>query len=254
MAKKEKAKTAAALAQERRGNNVKSPKKAIDAVNKQIRKIKDPVYRINRMLKSKQLSRKKRKELNETLSTYKMIIEEEVQSLREERADYKTLKRSFEKSKKAKNKLKREIAKIDKDLYKADEEGDYKAFQSLMYKKINRLQKLDEIKENAGYPVTKVDPSKHMIEDEIDDSGYSEDPANPYPIWSAIKKLDSDILSGKFLYFVIDGKRIKHIHENMIRSEAAAFWNTIQSRVSSTPYVLRFVNNKTKSVKYKSYY
>lgn len=231
---------------------IKSPKRELKGLRKEIAQLNQPLYNLNRKIKeapSKYYAakyRKQKRELEEFLKPH-------VDSLKAQRKDFVSLEKGYDNLRKEKQSIRSKLTALDKKITKAEETKNWKELEKLTYQKINLEGQIDNISGLLGATIDKPDVTGYEIEKEADKAGYKEDPANPYTIWQAIRQLEIDRESGKWDYFVINGKRISAENEITLAIEAADFWSSLKVAGAGTPYVLRYLNVPKKTVKYVAY-
>lgn len=230
---------------------VKSPKKQLDQTRKAIRKIKAPIYSINRKIKnapSAYYARKYKKEKK----AYEASIKSNLSGLIDKRSDLTKKYKHFEKNQAARSSKKRQISSLEKKIRDAIDNKDIKSAEKLRYLLIKNLRELDKLHKEMGVELEEYNEDEIIEEEQDGGPGFEIDPFSPYAVWEAIKKLHEDLANGEFKYFIVNGKRFSAENEDEILVEGSEFWVVIKKRKGGTPLVNRFVNFKTKTVKYKS--
>lgn len=229
---------------------IKSPKKELDQARKSIRKIKSPIYSLNKKIKeapSAYYARKYKKQRKE----YEASIQNELSRLIDKRSELSKQYKIFVEKNEDRQSTKRKISSLEKKIQDAIDDKDIKAAEKLRYQLVKYLSKLDKLHKEMGVAVEEFNEGD-IDEDQEGGKGYESDPANPYAVWEAIKKLHEDLDSGEFKYIIVNGKRFSTNNPDEILLEASEFWVIIKNKRGGTPLVNRFVNFKTMSVKYLS--
>jgi hypothetical protein len=229
---------------------LKSPKKELEQTRKSIRKIKSPIYSLNRKIKeasSPYYARKYKKQKKE----YEASIQGELNRLKDRRLELSKQYKSYVEKNEIRKSTKRKIYSIERKIEKAIDDKDIKAAEKLRYQLVKYLSQLDRLHRELGAEIEVFDKDD-LDEDQGGGAGYEEDPANPYAIWEAIKKLHEDLDNGEFKYVIINGKRFSTNNPDEILLEASEFWVVLKNKKGGTPLVNRFVNTKSLSVKYQS--
>lgn len=231
---------------------IRSPKRELKGLRKEIAQVNQQVYNLNRKIKqapSKYYAaklRKQKRELEEFLKPH-------VDSLKAQRTDFVQLEKGYERLRKEKQSVRNKLTALEKKITQAEETKNWKELEKLTYQKINLEGQIDNISGLLGAKIDKENITGYEPEEEADKAGYSEDPNNPYTIWQAIAKFEEDRASKKWDYFVINGKRISAENEILLATEAADFWSSLKVAGTGTPYVLRYFKLEKKTVKYTSF-
>jgi hypothetical protein len=236
--------------------DIRQPKKDLAAVQKEIRQVRSKVYAINRKIKEAPTKYRQRK-LNQEKKKYLVENDERLQGLIDKRSGLKQTIHKYEENLAERNASKRRLTSIREKIKKAKrKKGNQEEVERLRYLELKELGLIDKLTEKVGVELqNKTDVSKFKRDDLEDEggAGFELDEKSPYAIWEAIKQLHTDLDQGAFKYFIVNGKRFAADNRIQITAEASAFWIDIKGRTGGTPYVLRYVNFKSKTVKY-SYY
>lgn len=230
-------------------SKIKSPKRELDSVRKEIRKAKQPLYSINRKIKnapSKYYERKYKKERKDFLQN----AESRLSELSTRRRDLSKQYKEYGVNQVERDSLKRRVRSIEKKIAAAVDDQDLSKVEHLRYQLLKGLGELDKLSEKMGIELEKTNISKFNREEQDGGAGYEIDIKSPYAIWEAIKQLHLDLDGENFKYFVVNGKRYSSDSIIQITAEASDFWIASKKGTGGTPYVNRYVNFKTKSVKY----
>jgi hypothetical protein len=232
--------------------NINISKKALVEVKKEIRHARRPLYDLNRKIKEAPTKYQERK-LKKQRRDYLAGVEPRLQELVEKRSELNTKIKVYQGAVTERSSAKRRLKSIEKKIAAAEENLDWKEVERLSYLVVKERQKIDKLSEAAGIELKKTDLSKFDREELEDEGGegYQLDQRSPYSIWEGIKQLHKDLDSGSFKFFVINGKRISGENAIQITAEASVFWISIKKRRDGTPYINRYINFKSKSVKYK---
>lgn len=236
--------------------DIRQPKKDLAAIQKEIRQVRNKVYAINRKIKEAPTKYRKRK-LNQEKKNYLSENDQHLQGLLDKRSDIKKTIRQYEYNLAERKASKRRLVSIQEKIKKAKrKKNNQEEIERLRYLELKELGIIDKLTENVGITLqNKTDLSKFKRDDLEDEggAGFELDEKSPYAIWEAIKQLHLDLDHGAFKYFIVNGKRFAAENRIQITAEASAFWIDIKGRTGGTPYVLRYVNFKSKTVKYTYY-
>ena len=216
------------------------PKKAqreLEALKKETQRIKRPLYNLNTKFN------KERKELEAKITP-------QLAPLIGKREDYRSLVKAYDTIREQKKAAQRKLKTAKKQLAKADEEQDYEALEKLTYQVLRLEGDIDKFNDILGQEITRTEVEGYEPEEEETEKGWNEDPANPYTIWDAIKKLDQDLRSEQWEYFILNGKRFAKASIISIHIEASQFWLSLKKPKTDTPRVNRYYNLLTKTIKY----
>lgn len=233
---------------------LKQPQKELASIQKEIREVRSPLYALNKKIKqatSKYQERKLKKERREFLE----VIEPHLSDLIGKRSELRTQVREFTGYKKEKTVLQRKVKRLEKRIDEAAGNRELEMAAKLNYQLLKALGEIDALDKKMGAELKTVDLTKFEREKEEEEGGegYELDGRSPYPVWLAQKQLEQDLANGEFEYYVIDGRRFSKDSEIEITAHAAQFWVSAKRKTDKTPYVNRFVNFETRSVKYKYY-
>ncbi len=239
--------------QEKYGTGIpKHIKKELGSVRKEIRQAKQPLYTLNRKIREAPTPyyvkkyRKQRRELEAQLNP-------KIADLAAKREDYKILQKATATIREEQKANKRKLKSLEKKVTKADEEKDYVNLKALTYQLLKLQGIIDTMDATLGKEIKKIESEAYEPDEEEDERGYLEDPANPYTIWQAIHQLDDDLKNKGWKYFIINGKRFAADNIISISAEASRFWLIIKQPKTSTPQVLRYFNLEKSTVRYIPY-
>jgi chromosome segregation ATPase len=232
---------------------IANPRKQLESVRKEIRKVKQPLYALNRKIKnapSKYYERKFKKERNAYLES----IQPRITDLTSRRTELTQRSKKYEENKQERSRVSRKVGALEKKIRDAVDNKDIKQAEKLRYQLLKQLGILDDLHRQMGVPIPKADLSEFDRKDQEGGAGFEIDARSPYSIWEAIKQLDNDVNGGEFKYIIVNGKRFSTESVIQISAEASAFWITSkEKKQAGTPYINRFENDKTSTVKYLYY-
>lgn len=238
-----------------RPRKLAQPKKELAAVQKDISKARRPLYALNRKIKDAP-NRYQAGKLKKQRKEFLQANETRLAGLIDQRTELKQKIKQFDQFKAERSRAKRQVKSLEKKLQTAADNQDVAEAERLNYLILKQLGEIDRLDEKMGASLKKTDKTKLDRDEEEEDAGegYEIDMKSPYAIWEAIKQLHVDLENADFFkFFIIDGKRYSSKSPIQITAHAANFWVTIKKRQEGTPYINRFINSKTKSVKYKYY-
>lgn len=233
---------------------LKQPAKELAGIQKEIRQVRSPLYSLNRKIKEAPTRYQERK-LKKQRKEYLVSIETRLASLVDKRTELRTQIKEFKEHKKEKAVLQRKVKRLEKQIDEAAGNRELERATKLNHQLLKALGQIDDLDKKMGAELKTVDLTKfdREAEEEEGGEGYEIDGRSPYPVWLAQKQLEEDLANGEFEYYVIDGRRFSRESEIEITAYAAKFWVSAKRKTDKTPYVNRFVNFETLSVKYKYY-
>lgn len=230
---------------------IRQSKKDLVEVQKDIRKVRGPIYSLNRKIKDAPTQYQQRK-LKRQKKEYLASIDQRLQGLAERRSDLRGKIKGYQEAVTERSAAKRRLTALLKKIDNAEENQNWKEVERLRFLELKELGIIDKLSEAAGIELKKTDKTKFDREDFEDEGGkgYELDERSPYSVWEAIKQLHQDLEKGAFKFFVINGKRFSSDNPIEITAEASIFWISIKKKTDGTPYVNRYINIKRESVKY----
>lgn len=225
--------------------------KKLISVRKELQSARQPIYLLNRKIKtatSKYYERKYKKERKALLES----IEPKIKALQNERDNLRVLSKEYEQNKKEKRQAQNKSYSLQARINKAVNNGDIKEAEKLRYELLNLMGLIEKFKDKMGDKSGKKHLSDFDPDSEDGGQGYELDSFSPYAIWEAVRQINKDLDSGDFKFFIING--IRYSAKNVIEIRLAAQEFLISTRKGlgdSDDYVNRFINEKKESVKYK---
>jgi hypothetical protein len=193
---------------------VKQPKREIAKANNELRSIRQHIYYLNAKEKNtKGKGSKKKKELiRAERELYVQLTQEIVSDLVKRKEAARNVAKIKQKIISDRTKLRQQLKKLDKLAIEAKASGNKKAFDGFIddkeeiYDAIDAtFDAMDEINKEAD--ISGYTPYDEDEEDDME-SGFVLWPNSPIFIWEAQDKLQSDIDSGKYEWFIVDGMKI----------------------------------------------
>ena len=237
---------------------VKSPKREINSVNRELKKTRQLLYGINRKIKNatnrywKGKYNKQKKELLNKIQPAINLLVDKRNDLRKQQRDYEQYqadKRVIDNKLASIRRKKKKLSKKRKKTHQIKEE-----LRKLNHQEAKYLLEKENLQESHGAEIDRPDVEEYDQEDWQDDGGkgFIPDARNPYHIYDADKKLTEDIESGEWDLFIIDGEEFDAENADGAQLRASQFWVSEKKRQSGTPLILRFFNLKKRAVKYLS--
>lgn len=226
-----------------------SPVKKLNQVRSDISKARRPVYALNAKIKnapSKYYERKFKKERDQLLKK----VDKQISYLKNQRSLLSDQLHRYEDAKKRKKSEYSKVYRIEDKIEKAIENRDIKEAERLRYQLLKHLGEIDRLRMEMGVIDKPSKPIPISPDTKEGGKGFILDSKSPYAIWEGIKQLHSDLDGGFFKFYIINGKRFSSANEIQITAEASQFWVASKKRTDGTPYVNRFYNPTTKTVKY----
>ncbi len=226
-----------------------SPARELKKVRGDISKARAPIYRLNSKIRnapSKYQAGKLRKQKKGLLAK----IEPALSELISKRNDLSVKAKKYAQNVKKKKSEFSKVYSLERKIKNAVDNKDLKQAEKLRYQLLKHLGEIDRLRKEMG--VIEDGKGKPIAEPGEDAGGkdYVLDSKSPYAIWEAIKQLHVDLDDEFFQFFIVNGKRFKRGNEDLITAEASSFWISAKEKTDGTPLVDRYVNFKTKSVKY----
>lgn len=232
-------------------SRAKNPNKDLQKVRKDIRSLQNKTYAINRKISnapSKYYARKYKKQYADELES----LREQINTLSGTRSTLNVQVKEYKELTAERKEKRSKISAIDRQIKKAEENQDWEKISKLRNKQVKLLSEIDILSEKLGVKLNKPDVEDFEREDYEDDAGkgFILDSNSPYAIWEAIKQVNIDLESGEFKYIIMDGEKYSTKDAIQAAAMASEFWVTSKSKVGGTPYINRYTNEKTKTVKY----
>jgi len=229
----------------------RQPKKELDAVQKEIRQVRNPVYAFNRKIKEAP-SKYKQGKIKKQRQAYLQGVDQRLNELVERRKELRATIREFQDFKNQRATAKRRATTLERKIKEAADDQDLVALNRLNEQLLKQLGEIDRLDELLGAKLDKTNIKDFNREEEEDGSpGFELDARSPYAVWEAVRQLKEDLKSEALKYIIINGRRYSRNNPIEILAEASTFWISIKRRTDGTPYVNRYLNLKTQTVKYK---
>lgn len=230
------------------------PRKELTGIQKEIRQVRNPLYKLNSKIKNAP-NRYQAGKLKKERTAYLQQIEGRLTGLVEKRSELRAQIKEFDKLKRERVALKRQVRNLEKKIRVAADDQNLPVAEALRYDLLKKLGQIDELDKKMGASIKKVDLTKFDREKEDDQGGknFELDHRSPYAIWEAIKQLHIDLEEANFKFFIVNGKQFPSESVIQISAEASAFWVASKRKADGTPYINRFINFKTNTVKYLYY-
>ncbi len=233
---------------------VPNPKRGLQKVRKEIKSIQSKTYGFNRKIKNAP-NRYQAGKIKKQRAAYQAQVDAQLQGLVSKRSELKSAAKTYKKYQEQRRVISGKLGSIRKKIKKADENKDYKALEKLAAWEVRYLSELDKLAEVNGATVDKKDKDEdydYDIQGALGGSGFELDEGSPYTIWEAQKQLDSDLATDppEFKYYIIDGQKFPVEDEILITMTASGFWISSKKQTTGTPYINRYTNDRTKTVKY----
>ncbi len=232
-----------------------NPAPKLKEIAKGLSKLRSPIYRLNSKIR-KTKDRKILKELKAKRAQLEAQNSPGIEALKGQRKTVRTEIKKYDTYVAKRQEVLKQLAKVHRKRNKADEETDYDALEKLGYQEMKLLGDIYNLDKGMGIADEQDNPEEEKDEYDREDqeggANYILDGDSPYPVWKAAKQLLSDLDSGEFKYYVIDGTRYSKDNEIQITADATSFWIDQKGIVGDSDGVInRFLNLETMTVKYK---
>lgn len=220
------------------------PRRELTKVESELKSIRSPLYKLNSRLKSAP-NRYQAGKIKKEIAAYKAKTDSLISTLTDQRKDLKLQIAQRDELNREKARIRSQVYRLSKKVENAEGEQDWKKavkHRDTIIKKKMEITKLDKA---AGLrDIIKSEYEEGLFEKK----GFQDDPNNPYPFWTGIKKFDEDLDSDRWSYFIVDGRRFSTKHKIEIAIAGRDLWASTDA--DSDTYIMRYINVKSNTVKY----
>lgn len=236
---------------------IKQPKREIAKARKELSRIRSKVYRLNAKEKSIRGRGSKAKKEAIRLEREKYIQDNKarINAAISKRDAAKDIAKIKVKILADRRRLKNEMKRLDVLLREADDSGNTKEFNRLLDEKEDIIDMMDASIEAMDEIRKEADISGYKPYEGEFDAGFVLSPLSPMSIWEAQEKLESDVKSGKYKFFIINGTKISSDNDGMVTEEMRQlryYMDSAPGGVSTTPKVNIYYNRSVPAAKYES--